>query len=103
MKDKITKAVKTWSEPKSVKDIQIFLDFVNFYRRFLKTLVELQYHSPQLTNQLATSFRILGSMIIKKIRIYQVVLVELMVMMFVEILKFVNYSMQNWLSPKIQL
>ncbi len=29
-------AVKAWAEPKSVRDIQVFLGFTNFYRRFIK-------------------------------------------------------------------
>ncbi len=29
-------AVKTWSEPQSVKDIQVFLSFINFYKRFIQ-------------------------------------------------------------------
>lgn len=28
--------MKTWPEPKSIKDIQIFLSFTNFYKRFIK-------------------------------------------------------------------
>lgn len=36
MKEKKIKAVKTWPKPKLVKEIQVFLDFVNFYRRFIK-------------------------------------------------------------------
>lgn len=27
---------KTWSECKSVRDIEIFLDFANFYQQFIK-------------------------------------------------------------------
>ena len=27
--------VKTWPKPKSVKDIQVFIRFANFYRRFI--------------------------------------------------------------------
>ena len=29
-------AVKKWSEPQSVRDIQVFISFANFYRRFIK-------------------------------------------------------------------
>ena len=36
MEKKRIKATKKWSEPKSVKDIQVFLGFTNFYRRFIK-------------------------------------------------------------------
>ena len=28
-------AVRNWPEPKSVQDIQVFIGFVNFYRRFI--------------------------------------------------------------------
>ncbi len=28
--------IKTWSEANAVRDIQVFLDFANFYRRFIK-------------------------------------------------------------------
>ena len=28
--------VKEWPEPKSVRDIQVFLGFANFYRRFIQ-------------------------------------------------------------------
>ena len=34
-KEKI-KAVTEWEPPKSVHDIQVFLGFANFYRRFIK-------------------------------------------------------------------
>ncbi|TID00080.1 Retrovirus-related Pol polyprotein from transposon opus [Colletotrichum higginsianum] len=36
MDDKKIAAVKDWPRPQNVKDIQSFLGFVNFYRRFLK-------------------------------------------------------------------
>ncbi len=29
-------AVKTWPEPQSIRDIQVFLGFANFYRRFIR-------------------------------------------------------------------
>ena len=28
-------AVKAWPEPKSVQDIQVFIEFANFYQRFI--------------------------------------------------------------------
>ena len=34
-------AVKQWPQPKTVKDIQKFLGFCNFYRRFVKAYLEL--------------------------------------------------------------
>ena len=35
MEDERIKAVKNWTEPKSVQDIQIFIGFANFYRQFI--------------------------------------------------------------------
>src|SRR5205807_9242097 len=35
------KAVKDWPRPKTIKDIQKFLRFCNFYRRFVKDYSEL--------------------------------------------------------------
>ena len=35
MEDEKIEAVRNWPEPKSVRDIQVFLGFVNFYRRFI--------------------------------------------------------------------
>ena len=36
MEDKRIEAVKQWPEPQSVRDIQVFLGFANFYRRFIQ-------------------------------------------------------------------
>ena len=36
MEDKRIKAVKNWPEPKSVRDIQVFIDFANFYQQFIQ-------------------------------------------------------------------
>ncbi len=36
MEEKIIETVKAWPEPQTVKDIQIFLGFTNFYRRFIR-------------------------------------------------------------------
>ena len=30
------KIVKKWSEPKSIRDIQVFLGFINFYQQFIQ-------------------------------------------------------------------
>jgi hypothetical protein len=35
------KAVKDWPRPKTIKDIQKFLGFCNFYRRFVQDYSEL--------------------------------------------------------------
>ncbi len=36
MEEEKIKVVKTWLEPQSVRDIQVFLGFANFYRKFIK-------------------------------------------------------------------
>ena len=36
MEEERIEAVSTWPEPKSIRDIQVFLGFANFYRRFIK-------------------------------------------------------------------
>lgn len=36
MEDKRIEAVKNWLEPQSVRDIQVFIRFANFYRRFIQ-------------------------------------------------------------------
>ena len=36
MEDGQIKAVKNWPEPTSVRDIQVFIGFANFYRRFIQ-------------------------------------------------------------------
>ena len=36
MEDERIEAVKQWSEPQSVRDIQVFLGFANFYRQFIQ-------------------------------------------------------------------
>ena len=35
MEDERIKAVRNWSEPKSVRDIQVFIGFANFYQQFI--------------------------------------------------------------------
>ena len=36
MKNEQIKAVKNWPKPTSVRDIQVFISFANFYRRFIR-------------------------------------------------------------------
>ena len=36
MEEERINAVKKWLEPQSVRDIQVFIGFANFYRRFIK-------------------------------------------------------------------
>ena len=51
MKDERIEAVKNWPKPKSIRDIQVFLGFANFYQRFIQASVKLPGHSPQYSNQ----------------------------------------------------
>ena len=44
--------VKAWSEPKSPRDIQVFLRFTNFYRRFIQGFSKI---APPLTSILKTT------------------------------------------------
>ena len=36
MEDEQIEAVKNWPKPTSVRDIQVFINFANFYRRFIQ-------------------------------------------------------------------
>ena len=36
-----THAIDTWESPKSIKDVQSFLGFTNFYSRFIKDFAKL--------------------------------------------------------------
>ena len=53
MEDKRTKAVKSWLEPKSVQDIQVFIGFVNFYWHFIQRFSKF---AAPLTSMLRRSF-----------------------------------------------
>ncbi len=52
------KAVKTWPEPKSVRDIQVFLVFANFYRKFIKNFSRI---ATPLTSILWTTSELLDA------------------------------------------
>ena len=52
MEDKKIEAVRNWPEPKSVRDIQVFLGFANFYCRLFQGFSKIA--SP-LTSMLRTS------------------------------------------------
>ena len=41
MEEKRIEMVKTWPEPQLVKDIQVFLGFANFYKRFIKNFSKI--------------------------------------------------------------
>ena len=36
MEEKQIKVIRDWPEPQSVRDIQVFLGFANFYRQFIQ-------------------------------------------------------------------
>ena len=36
MSDRKMKSIRDWAHPRSVKEVQIFIGFANFYRRFIK-------------------------------------------------------------------
>ena len=52
MEDKRIETVKRWPEPQSVRDIQVFLGFANFYRRFIQGFSRI---AAPLTSMLKTS------------------------------------------------
>ena len=53
MKDEKIEAVKSWPEPKSVQDIQVFIGFANFYWRFIQKFIKIAI---PLISILKTSF-----------------------------------------------
>ena len=52
MEDERIRAVEQWPEPKSVRDIQVFLGFANFYRRFIQGFSHI---AAPLTSMLKTT------------------------------------------------
>ena len=52
MEEERIEAVKNWPEPKSVRDIQVFIGFANFYRRFIQGFSKI---AAPLTSMLKTS------------------------------------------------
>ena len=52
MEDEKIEAVKQWLKPQSVRDIQVFLGFANFYRRFIQGF---SWIAAPLTSMLKTS------------------------------------------------
>jgi len=51
MTDQKIKEVKNWPVPRKVKDIQEFLEFANFYRRFIKGFSKVAYLLTELTHK----------------------------------------------------
>ena len=52
MEDERIEAVKNWPEPTSVRDIQVFIGFANFYRRFIRGFSRI---AAPLTSMLKTT------------------------------------------------
>ena len=52
MEDERIEAVRNWPEPKSVRDIQVFIGFANFYRRFIRGFSRI---AASLTSMLKTT------------------------------------------------
>ena len=52
MEEEKIDTVKAWPEPKSVRDIQVFIGFANFYRRFIQGFSKI---AAPLTSMLKTS------------------------------------------------
>ena len=52
MEEERIDAVKAWPEPKSIRDIQVFIGFANFYRRFIQGFSKI---AALLTSMLKTS------------------------------------------------
>ncbi len=45
--------METWPKLQSVKEIQVFLGFANFYKDLISNFIESQCHLPQYINQLS--------------------------------------------------
>ena len=52
MEDERIKAVKNWPKPTSVRDIQVFISFANFYQRFIQDFSRI---AASLTSMLKTT------------------------------------------------
>jgi hypothetical protein len=51
MSDRKIEAVQTWPTPRTVKNVQEFLGFANFYRRFIQNFSHLTHPMTQLTKK----------------------------------------------------
>ena len=49
MEDDRVKSVEEWPKPQSKRDIQVFIGFANFYRRFIKNFSKIAYPLTELT------------------------------------------------------
>src|SRR5207249_3117659 len=52
----IIKAILDWAPPKSVKEVQVFLSFANFYRRFVRNFSEIVKPLSDVTKYNSRSF-----------------------------------------------
>ena len=59
MEEKKMDAVKAWPEPKSVQDIQVFIEFANFYQCFIKVFSKI---AAPLTSMLKISLQQSGTL-----------------------------------------
>ena len=68
IEDEKIKAVRNWPEPKSIQDIQVFIGFANFYRRFIQAF-------SRITALLTSMFNTTGSLDLapRKLGAYEVV------------------------------
>ena len=60
MEEERIDAVKAWPEPKSIRDIQVFIGFANFYRRFIQGFSKI---AAPLTSMLKTSPQPAGALL----------------------------------------
>lgn len=83
IKEERIKTVKTWPKPQTVKYIKVFLDFVNFYRRFIKNfnrialpLISMLQTIGELTDKKYLIIRIENQDILKLLIVLMVVILE---------------------------
>ncbi len=57
MEEKKIEVIRNWPEPQSVRDIQVFLDFANFYKRFIRNFSRI---AAPLTSILRTTNKLTG-------------------------------------------
>ena len=55
MEEERIQAVKTWPEPKSIRDIQVFLGFANFYWRFIQGFSKIAAPLPSILKTTTSS------------------------------------------------
>ncbi len=99
MEEEKIKAVKNWPEPQSIRDIWVFLDFTNFYKRFIRNFSRI---AAPLTSMLQTiGDNDLGAQTIG-IEENQDVATGVAELVVLEVSKICR-PLQNRLSPKCQI